>query len=451
MGGGAFLVNKVIIRKVNLNMKRRIISSLLAASMVIGTSYTALATPTSDNQKQKIESTRSEYKEVSSKIKDIEGKLDGLAAKMEPIFFETESNKSEIEKIKLQTKNIEKEIEELQKEIEEKEKVLGVRMRGVYKSGGTKSYVSMILTSESFGDFLSNVNAVSTIMSMDKEVIDDLDKSKEKLDSQVKELSEKKAKLDELNKENETKIKEFEKMEKEQKALVEKLNEEKSKISGDLTNLERPLAKDFIATINNPNSTKAQIENAITALRGLRNQIVSSTVDGEIVKAMEKGRERITAIEGESTINRGPASTTSSNSNSSSNSGTSSGSGQAVAPPSSGSADALVAYAYQFIGRPYVLGATGPNSFDCSGFTQYVYKQLGYSLSRTTYTQVNQGRYVPRDQLQKGDLVFSNGPASAPGHVGIYVGNGQIIHAPRTGDVVKVSPIFNYTTAKRIL
>ena len=437
-------------------MKRRVISSLLAVSIVIGTSYTALATPTSDNQKQKIESTRSEYNEVSSKIKDLESELDGLAAKMEPIFFETESNKNEIEKIKLQTKDTEKEIEELQKEIEKKEKVLGARMRGVYKSGGTKSYVSMILTSESFGDFISNVNAVSTIMSMDKEVIDDLDKNKEKLDSQIKELSEKKAKLDELNKENEAKIKEFEKMEKEQKALVEKLNKEKSKISGDLTNLERPLAKDFIATINNPNSTKAQIQNTITALRGLRNQIVSSTVDNEIVKAMEKGREKIAAIESESTINRGSSSTnsnsgTSSNSNGSSNSGTSSGGGQAVAPPASGSADALVAYAYQFIGRPYVLGATGPNSFDCSGFTQYVYKQLGYGLSRTTYTQVNQGRYVPRDQLQKGDLVFSNGPASAPGHVGIYVGNGQIIHAPRTGDVVKVSPIFNYTTARRIL
>lgn len=414
-------------------MKRRVISSLLAASIVIGTSYTALATPTSDNQKQKIESTRSEYNEVSSKIQSLESELDGLAAKMEPIFFETESNKNEIEKIKLQTKDTEKEIEELQKEIEKKEKVLGARMRGVYKSGGNKSYVSMILTYESFGDFISNVNAVSTIMSMDKEVIDDLDKSKEKLDSQIKELSEKKAKLDELNKENDAKIKEFEKMEKEQKALVEKLNKEKSKISGDLTNLERPLVKDFIATINNPNSTKAQIENAITALRGLRNQIVSSTVDNEIVKAMEKGREKIAAIESENTINRGPSST-------STNSGS-----------SSGSADALVAYAYQFIGRPYVLGATGPNLFDCSGFTQYVYKQLGYGLSRTTYTQVNQGRYVPRDQLQKGDLVFSNGPASAPGHVGIYVGNGQIIHAPRTGDVVKVSPIFNYTTARRIL
>lgn len=426
-------------------MKRRVISSLLAASIVIGTSYTALATPTSDNQKQKIESTRSEYNEVSSKIQSLESELDGLAAKMEPIFFETESNKNEIEKIKLQTKDTEKEIEELQKEIEKKEKVLGARMRGVYKSGGNKSYVSMILTSESFGDFISNVNAVNTIMSMDKEVIDDLDKSKEKLDSQIKELSEKKAKLDELNKENDAKIKEFEKMEKEQKALVEKLNKEKSKISGDLTNLERPLVKDFIATINNPNSTKAQIENAITALRGLRNQIVSSTVDNEIVKAMEKGREKIAAIESENTINRGPSST-STNSGTNSNSNTSSNSGS-----SSGSADALVAYAYQFIGRPYVLGATGPNLFDCSGFTQYVYKQLGYGLSRTTYTQVNQGRYVPRDQLQKGDLVFSNGPASAPGHVGIYVGNGQIIHAPRTGDVVKVSPIFNYTTARRIL
>ena len=99
------------------------------------------------------------------------------------------------------------------------------------------------------------------------------------------------------------------------------------------------------------------------------------------------------------------------------------------------------------LGKPYVFGATGPSSFDCSGFTSYVYrKATGIDITRTTYSQIGVGRPVSRDQLQPGDLVFPHA-----GHVGIYVGNGNIIHAPRTGDVVKVSPIWSFYAARRVL
>ncbi|WWU66625.1 C40 family peptidase [Clostridium baratii] len=103
--------------------------------------------------------------------------------------------------------------------------------------------------------------------------------------------------------------------------------------------------------------------------------------------------------------------------------------------------------AYNHLGKPYVWGATGPNSFDCSGFTSYVYSKVtGRYIGRTTYDQIGAGRAVSRSELQPGDLVFPHA-----GHVGIYVGNGQIIHAPRTGDVVKVSPIWSFYAARRIL
>ena len=72
-------------------------------------------------------------------------------------------------------------------------------------------------------------------------------------------------------------------------------------------------------------------------------------------------------------------------------------------------------------------------------------------MTRTTYTQVNQGTYVSRDQLRPGDLVFTEGPASAPGHVGIYVGNGQMVHAANPRKGVIVGPIYNYSTARRII
>ncbi|MEU1463469.1 NlpC/P60 family protein [Streptomyces sp. NPDC005727] len=101
-------------------------------------------------------------------------------------------------------------------------------------------------------------------------------------------------------------------------------------------------------------------------------------------------------------------------------------------------AAAAVAYAYQKLGSPYVWGATGPSAFDCSGLVQAAYRSAGVSLPRTTYAQINAGRRVPRSQLQPGDLVFFYSGIS---HVGIYIGNGRMIHAPNPSAPVRVAPV----------
>jgi len=107
----------------------------------------------------------------------------------------------------------------------------------------------------------------------------------------------------------------------------------------------------------------------------------------------------------------------------------------------------LVNFAKQYIGVPYVFGGTTPNGFDCSGFVQYVYKNaLGINISRTTSTQINDGREVGRNELQPGDLVFTN-----KGHVTLYIGNNQVIHAPQPGDKVKISNLWAFWRARRIL
>ncbi|MFD5639316.1 NlpC/P60 family protein [Streptomyces sp. NPDC127077] len=121
-------------------------------------------------------------------------------------------------------------------------------------------------------------------------------------------------------------------------------------------------------------------------------------------------------------------------------SGTSDASGAAgagTAAPNSRAA-AAVAYAYAKLGSPYVWGATGPNAFDCSGLAQAAYRSAGVSLPRTTYSQINAGRRVTLSELQPGDLVFFYAGIT---HVGIYIGNGQMIHAPNPSAPVRVAPI----------
>ncbi|MEV0439173.1 NlpC/P60 family protein [Streptomyces spectabilis] len=97
-----------------------------------------------------------------------------------------------------------------------------------------------------------------------------------------------------------------------------------------------------------------------------------------------------------------------------------------------------VSYAYKALGSPYVWGATGPNAFDCSGLTQAAYRAAGVSLPRTTYAQIDAGRRVGRSELQPGDLVFFYSGIS---HVGLYVGDGQMIHAPNPSAPVRLAPI----------
>jgi len=158
----------------------------------------------------------------------------------------------------------------------------------------------------------------------------------------------------------------------------------------------------------------------------------------------------------------------------SSNNSTSSSNGQAQKPSkkpvqnnnssynppasSTSSVQAVLNLAYSKIGCPYVWGAEGPNSFDCSGFTSYVFRNaVGVSIPRTSSAQSGYGRTVSKSNLQPGDLVFFNTSGSGVSHVGIYVGGGNMIHSPSTGKTVRVTSINSayysarFVTAKRVL
>lgn len=118
----------------------------------------------------------------------------------------------------------------------------------------------------------------------------------------------------------------------------------------------------------------------------------------------------------------------------------------------------VAAYAKQFLGYPYVYATAGPDSFDCSGFTSYVYKHFGYNISRSSSAQQYEGVNVSKENLQPGDIIiFLNTAKTAVGHVGIYIGNNQFIHASSSTTGVIISDLDSanypqrYVTARRIL
>jgi len=106
---------------------------------------------------------------------------------------------------------------------------------------------------------------------------------------------------------------------------------------------------------------------------------------------------------------------------------------------------AALAWARTQIGKPYRWGATGPDTYDCSGLVQQAFSHAGVSVGRTTYQQILVGTSVGRADLQIGDMIFPD-----VGHVQIYAGNGTVVEAPRTGLNVREAPMWGFLTARRV-
>lgn len=116
-----------------------------------------------------------------------------------------------------------------------------------------------------------------------------------------------------------------------------------------------------------------------------------------------------------------------------------------LTPATSAVGEQIVAIAKQYLGVPYVYGGSSPSGFDCSGFTSYVYRQAGLSLNRTATAQLQNGTSVTQSQLQPGDLVFFRRNTSKPvSHVGIYIGDGNFIHASTNDYVVRIDSLYGY-------
>ena len=172
-------------------------------------------------------------------------------------------------------------------------------------------------------------------------------------------------------------------------------------------------------------------------------QALYSSIKDQIAKmeAAERERQARLAAQAKAAAKKDHSAPEPAPAPSSGSSGGSSGGSPSQTPaPPPATHSSVVSIALQYLGVPYVWAGASPSGFDCSGFTMYVYAKVGVSLPHNAAMQYGLGHAVSRSQLAPGDLVFFNGLS----HVGLYIGGGRFVHAPHTGDVVKISSLSEY-------
>lgn len=327
-------------------------------------------------------------------------------------------------------------IDQYTEEIAKREADKNVFVRSMYKFGEL-SYIDVIFKSDNVFDAAYNFYNYSALVNSSKKNIEELDALKKDLISEEEAL--------ELNKS------ELEKANSEAKSIVDDMtammNEQQEKLSG--LNVIQANLSDKIE------SEKAEVSNITAKLEEQRIQ-----AELERQAAARKQAEEEARKQAEEEARRQENSQSSSENNYEgdydsnyveADRGSYEESESTNYPISNNySAAEIVAYASQFQGVPYVWGGTSPSGFDCSGLVQYCYRQFGYYLPRVSQDQQNFGTDVSLSELRTGDLVFWGRPAT---HVAFYIDGGYILHAPNTGDVVRIQSInlSSITSAKRII
>ncbi len=336
--------------------------------------------------------TQRQIDATKGQINDFETKIQQLDNR---ISLSMEKSQKLNDNIKTQQGKIEEteaEIEKAKKSLDAHKKVYSERLKSIQLEGkqSIATYAELLLSSNNISELLTRFTAISHIMESDTDLLNGLNEKEQALETAEKQLHN-----------------EFDQLKKSQDELAS----EQKKIEEDKKEVEKELA-DVKDTLQNQQAQQEAQEKA----------------SQQAQLAQQRAQQHVS-------VNTPSKS----------------------APPAdaanltnSATASAVIANAKQFLGVPYVWGGSTPSGFDCSGFTSYVYRSVGINLPRVSRDQQNVGTRISPSQVQPGDLVFRGSPAY---HVGIYIGGGQYIHAPQTGDVVKIASYnpSKFSSAARIL
>lgn len=395
-------------------VKKRLSSVVIVSTVLAGTLVAPIAT-FADNYDSQIEQKNSEINDLKSKQSEAQSQIDSLESSINKINKKADELLKEQSTLREETVQLQKDIEVLTERIAKREEAIRNQARDVQVNNQSSVYVKALLDATSFTDALGRLKAMTTIVNANNDLV-----SQQKADKKA--VEDKKA-------ENEAKQEEIAKN---QATLEEQKGTLEAK-QADLNVLKASLAEQQ-ATKESEKQALAEQKAAFEAeQKRVREQQAQAA-------AVQQAAQQAQASVSTSTNN---ASSSSSSSNaSSSNAGVSNVVIPSTpAPAPSGNGSAIVAEAYKHIGKPYVWGAKGPNTFDCSGFTRYVYLQVtGRDIGGWTVPQEGAGTIIPVSQAQPGDLYFWGSRGSSY-HVAIALGGGSYIHAPQPGESVKVGSV----------
>ena len=352
----------------------RLITAVVTSSMIV---TPVLAAPSVDDLKKEKAAKQSEVSSLQSQLTTLMGKVNTL--------------ESELIQTGEDITKAQGDLEVAQEKEKEQYAAMKKRIKYMYEAGNDSAFETLV-TSEDFTDLLSKAEYVQNVHSYDRKQLQEYVETKQQ-------ISDLKDSLEKDQKELESKQVEYEKQGDNLNNLITSKSAEVANLDSEIQAAAEAAAREAAERAAREAAEKAASNNNNAASTSNRNNTTSSS---------------------SSSSSSAPAATKPSNSSSSTTtSGTNANGGS------------IVSRAYSQLGKPYVWGAYGPNSFDCSGFVSYCltgsYTRLGTTLTFMGWTRVS--------NPQPGDVV------TTATHCGIYIGNGQMIHAPHTGDVVKVGPV----------
>lgn len=363
----------------------RLITAVVTSSMIV---TPVLAAPSVDDLKKEKAAKQSEVSSLQSQLTTLMGKVNTL--------------ESELIQTGEDITKAQGDLEVAQEKEKEQYAAMKKRIKYMYEAGNDSAFETLV-TSEDFTDLLSKAEYVQNVHSYDRKQLQEYVETKQQ-------ISDLKDSLEKDQKELESKQVEYEKQ-------GDNLNNLITSKSAEVANLDSEI------------QAAAEAAAREAAERAAREAAEKAAKEAERQQAASNNNAASTSNRNNTTSNRN--NTTSSSSSASVATKPSNSSSSTITSGTNANGGSIVSRAYSQLGKPYVWGACGPNSFDCSGFVSYCltgsYSRLGTTLTFMGWTRVS--------NPQPGDVV------TTATHCGIYIGNGQMIHAPHTGDVVKVGPV----------
>ena len=378
----------------------RLITAVVTSSMIV---TPVLAAPSVDDLKKEKASKQNEVSSLQSQLTTLMGKVNTLESELIQTGEDITKAKSDLVVA--------------QKKEKEQYAAMKKRIKYMYEAGNDSAFETLV-TSDDFTDLLSKAEYVQNVHSYDRKQLQEYVETKQQ-------ISDLKDSLEKDQKELESKQAEYEKQGDNLNNLITSKSAEVANLDSEIQAAAEAAAKEAAERAAKEAAEKAAKEAAKKQQASAANNSTSSNRNNSTTSnnttSNKNNTSNTTRPSRPSGNNTSSSTTKPSGNNTSSN--TTSG--------SNANGGTIVSRAYSQLGKPYVWGACGPSSFDCSGFVSYCltgsYTRLGTTLTFMGWTRVS--------NPQPGDVV------TTATHCGIYIGNGQMIHAPHTGDVVKVGPV----------